>query len=185
MRYKYKAHFPVILIGLAGLFTHVCAECPNGWKENPTNKKCYGAFESGEETSWTLAESNCQKFGGDLTPLVDASEKNFVYEQIINRRSYDYYWIGLNDLVKPGSYEWVTTDGSDPPPVSWTFWSDGLDPVGGSEPSNNRDKRCTYALFSDHLPGDYGTQGKWVKGKCEQKFKYVCRMDQERIDYTF
>ena len=97
-----------------------------------TDQKCYGAFESGAETSWTAAESVCQTHGGDLTPLLDTHEKDFVYQQVINRRSYDYYWIGLNDLNAPGRYEWVTTDGTDQAPVSWTFWSDGLDPVGGS-----------------------------------------------------
>jgi len=45
------------------------------------------------------------------------------------------------------------------------------------EPSPNKDKRCTYALFSDHLPADYGREGKWVKGNCEQNFKYVCKVD--------
>ena len=66
--------------------------------------------------------------------------------------------------------------------------------MGGSEPSTNPDKRCTYALFSDHLPGkiessnlppkssgEYGRDGKWVKGKCDQKFKFVCRMDQSNF----
>ena len=85
----------------------------------------------------------------------------------------------LNDLKKTGDYHWITTDGSDEPKYDWTFWSDGLDPVGHKEPSTNADKRCTYALFSDHLPGDYGTQGKWVKGKCENEFKFVCSVDSD------
>ena len=163
----------VLLSLLLGL---IRAECPDNWKEY--KNKCYGAFETGQESSWTAAESVCQTYGGDLAPLLDTHEKDFVYQQVINRRSYDYYWIGLNDLTMPGRYEWVTTDGiTNQPAVSWTFWSDGLDPVGGAEPSTNPDKRCTYALFSDHLPGEYGRDGKWVKGKCNQKFKYVCRMD--------
>ena len=49
-----------------------------------------------------------------------------MYDIIINRRSYDYYWIGLNDLDNAGSYEWIQTDGGPTIPVSWTFWSDGL-----------------------------------------------------------
>ena len=74
-----------------------------------------------KESSWTAAESVCQTFGGDLTPLLDTHEKDFVYQQVINRRSYDYYWIGLNDLHQPGRYQWVTTDGSDEPKVCTIF----------------------------------------------------------------
>jgi len=82
--------------------------------------------------------------------MTDETEKDFVYS-IINRRSYDYYWLGLNDLKSAGAYEWITTDGSDPPPYNWAFWSDGLDPLGHPEPNTDKSKRCTYALFSVEL----------------------------------
>ena len=82
--------------------------------------------------------------------MTDETEKDFVYS-IINRRSYDYYWLGLNDLKSAGAYEWITTDGSDPPPYNWAFWSDGLDPLGHPEPNIDKSKRCTYALFSVEL----------------------------------
>jgi len=61
-------------------FPFIAAECPEGWSEYISNSKCYKAFESGKETSWTFAESNCQKFGADLTSLENEGEKNFVYE---------------------------------------------------------------------------------------------------------
>ena len=162
------------------LISFIFAECPEKWLEYGSNQKCYKAFESGAEAAWTSAESTCQTFGGDLVSFENEGEKNFVYEKVINRRSYDYYWTGLNDLHKAGSYEWIQTDGTNFIPVSWTFWSDGLDPVGHNEPSTNTDKRCTFALFSDHLPADYGHEGKWVKGKCEEAFKYVCKVDQSK-----
>jgi len=112
-------------------------------------------------------------------PRIPDRLKNGV--KVINRRSYDYYWIGLNNIENKNIYEWISTQGFGEISVDWTFWSDGLDPIGHLEPSPNPDFRCTYALFSDHLPGDYGTQGKWVKGKCEQKFKYVCKLDQNNF----
>ena len=64
-----------------------------------------------KEKSWNLAESVCQSNGGDLVSLLDESEKNFVYQKVINRRDYDYYWIGLNDLERGGVYKWVSTQG--------------------------------------------------------------------------
>ena len=60
----------------------VVSECPQGWSHYQTNSKCYKAFESGEETAWTLAESTCQKFGADLTSFENEGEKNFVYEKV-------------------------------------------------------------------------------------------------------
>ena len=76
------------------LISVIIAECP-----------CYKAFESRAEAAWTSAESYCQLFGGDLVSFENAGEKFFVYDKVINRRSYDYYWIGLNDLHKAGSCE--------------------------------------------------------------------------------
>ena len=47
--------------------------------------------------------------GGDLVSVSNDHEQEFIVS-ILNRRSYDYYWIGLNDLTKPGVYEWIKTD---------------------------------------------------------------------------
>ena len=44
----------------------------------------------------------------------------------------------------------------DQDPVSWTLWSTTLDPIGHTEPSTDTDKRCTFAFFSDYLPGNFG-----------------------------
>ena len=29
-------------------------------------------------------------------------------------------------------------------------------------------RRCTFSLFSNNLPLDYGHEGKWYKEKCEK-----------------
>ena len=47
--------------------------------------------------------------GGDLVSISNDYDQEFIVS-ILNRRSYDYYWIGLNDLTKPGVYEWIKTD---------------------------------------------------------------------------
>ena len=40
-------------------------------------------------------------------------------------------------------------------------------------PSDADGSRCTFMLFSDHLPGGetYGQEGKWVKGLCNKSGK--------------
>ena len=94
---------------------------------------------------------------------------------ILNRRWYDYYWIGLNDLARTGQYEWVSTDGSEVN-YDFQFWAPGM-------PSDADGSRCTFMLFSDKLPGGetYGREGKWVKGICNKSGKYVCRVKQDKF----
>ena len=95
---------------------------------------------------------------------------------ILNRRWYDYYWIGLNDLAQTGKYEWVITDGSSANYDNFQFWAPGM-------PSDSDGARCTFMLFSDHLPGGetYGREGKWVKGICNQAYKYICRVKESNF----
>ena len=81
--------------------------CPEGWLADPYNDRCYKEFSS--KMNWNGAESHCQSFGGDLVSISDEREQKYIVS-ILSRGSYDYYWIGLNDLVKSGSYEWIKTD---------------------------------------------------------------------------
>ena len=171
--------------------------CPDGWHGDVQTDWCYKPFESGFEKSWNAAESHCQSFGGDLT-AINSKRKGYKYiikvrgsaskfltykrEQemivsILNRRWYDYYWIGLNDLARTGQYEWVSTDGSDDDLVyDFEFWAPGM-------PSDADGSRCTFMLFSDNLPGGetYGREGKWVKGICNKAGKYICRVKQDKF----
>lgn len=142
----FKKHENMNLSRILLIVLNVASECPEGWNEYLTNQKCYKAFESGKEATWTLAESNCQRYGGDLVSFENEGEKNYVYEKVINRRDYDYYWIGLNNIADSKKYEWISTQGLGVPPVDWTFWSDGLDPVGHQEPSVGDDQYTTSVL---------------------------------------
>ena len=40
----------------------------------------------------------------------------------------------------------------------------------------NKDWRCVYALFSTFLPGDFGRDGKWVKGACSDENRFICEV---------
>ena len=104
------------------------AICPDGWHKDPATSWCYKAFESGFEKSWNAAESHCQSFGGDLTAIRNKGEQEMLVS-ILNRRWYDYYWIGLNDLAQTGKYEWVITDGSVADYDNFQFWAPGMPSV--------------------------------------------------------
>jgi len=44
----------------------------------------------------------------------------------------------------------------------------------------NEDWRCVYALFSVNVPGDFGRDGKWVKGRVENSLPYfACENDRK------
>ena len=85
-----------------GFLIYVRSECPEGWSKYLTNSKCYKAFESGKETSWTLAESVCQSNGADLVSFENEGEKNYVYEKDAVFRRYFLYG-ELHIILKPGN----------------------------------------------------------------------------------
>ena len=84
-----------------------------------------------------------------------------------------FYWIGLNDIQKSGSYEWVCSVDEEfcpKTPIKFFWWSTGMPEQA------NKDWRCVYALFSEYLPGDFGRDGKWVKGACSDQNRFICEV---------
>jgi len=51
---------------------------------------------------------------------------------------------------------------------------------GIDEDQFDTSRRCTYALFSNNLPGDFGQEGKWYKDKCNRENSFVCKMHHSR-----
>ena len=50
-------------------------------------------------------------------------------------------------------------------------------------PTDNNGARCTFMLFSDHLPGDEdnGQLGKWTKGICGTQYKFMCKTQAQNV----
>ena len=50
-------------------------------------------------------------------------------------------------------------------------------------PNDNNGARCTFMLFSDHLPGDddNGQLGRWTKGSCATRYKFVCQVEPSKF----
>jgi len=100
------------------------------------------------------------------------------YSVVLNWSNYRFYWIGLNDVKRSGTYEWVCSldefcaQKLDNP---FRWWAEGMPDQA------NPDWRCTYALFSVNLPGDFGRDGKWVKGECSDKNAYICQVRVVRV----
>ena len=81
----------------------------------------------------------------------------------------------MNDLEKTGSYSWIRTDNI-VTEYNFKFWSKGM-------PNDNNGARCTFMLFSDHLPGDddNGQLGRWTKGSCATRYKFVCQVEPSKF----
>ena len=124
--------------------------------------------------SWNAAESKCQSFGGDLVSFESSNELRFVYDHVVSWSNWRFYWIGLNDIKQPRNYYWVcTVDTQYCTQFGFEWWSAGMPDQA------NSDWRCAYALFSVNLPGDFGRDGKWVKGPCSDENQFICEVHPE------
>ena len=71
-----------------------------------------------------------------------------------------------------GRLEWVSTTSYEP---KYEYSNFGVD-----ADLSNPDHRCTFSLFSNNLPGDFGHEGKWYKEKCEKTkgLNFICKIDE-------
>ena len=158
---------------------YVKGECPDEWLLKSGSSFCYRAFEGREnEVSWTAAESICNSFGADLVSFESENEQNWVYNILTwnqSSSSWRYYWIGLNDLNNFYQLEWVSTTSYKPEYKYSNFGTDAN--------VQHDSQRCTFALFSNNLPGDYGHEGKWYKEKCEKTkgTNFICKLDESNF----
>ena len=164
---------------LLAITTAVWSDCPDDqWTRRPDTSWCYRVFER-VDVSWNTAQSECNKYGADLVSYADETEMTWVYNQMNwnqNSGSWRYYWNGLNDLHVPGDLRWVTSYPEDE--LSYKF-NNFNDKIADMDPS----RRCTYSLFSNNLPQDYGHEGKWYKEKCEKTkgFDFACKIDEKNV----
>ena len=93
------------------------------------------------------------------------NEMIWVYNNLLNwdtgSSSWRYYWNGLNDLHTAGQLEWVSSTTDDPIPYNYNNFGIDAD-------LHDKSRRCTFSLFSNNLPQDWGHEGKWYKEKCEK-----------------
>ena len=159
----------MIFLLLYFVYDFTWAECPEGWTRRTDTKWCYKPFED-KEVSWNQAQSQCVKYGADLVSYNNKGEMEWVYNILNwnqNSGSWRYYWNGLNDLDVRGNLEWVSTHSNSQ--FDYTFNNFGVD-----ADMHDASRRCTFSLFSNNLPQDYGHEGKWYKEKCEKtKFGFV------------
>ncbi|XP_029301044.1 C-type mannose receptor 2-like [Cottoperca gobio] len=140
------------LLSFAALLACAHCQCQPGWREY--ENKCY--LFSADKKSWTEANAFCSSQSGNLMSILDIHERLWMRTQI----GTEIYWIGLNDHVSEGVYEW--SDGSPFIPYL-SYWKTGQPDNWGDEPGED----CGQVLGAN--------DGQWNDENCNAKRKYICK----------
>ncbi|KAG7499177.1 macrophage mannose receptor 1-like [Solea senegalensis] len=138
------------LLSFAALLTCGWCQCLAGWRENVGN--CY--LFSNDEKSWLEANAYCLAQNSNLMSIQTIEERLWLRTQILSHT----YWIGLNDQVTEGVWQW--SDGS--PFIEYlSQWMHG-------QPDNWGDgEDCAQVNGNSH--------GQWMDENCADKKKYICK----------
>ena len=129
---------------------HKFDHCPPGFTLNPRLKSCYH-LSNGKGT-WDEAFKMCKVLGAYLVEVQSKEEDDFLRAVITDGTP---YWMGANDKVTEGAWEWKTSKKS----VAYTHWA-------LNEPNGNRKENCL----------TYWTDRMFHSAPCTWIHKYICEM---------
>ncbi|KAL0965895.1 hypothetical protein UPYG_G00287370 [Umbra pygmaea] len=139
-----------LLFTLCCLFISVFPQCEEGWRSY--DEVCY--YFSPNTKSWDDARTDCVGRGSHLMSILHIPERTWVRTQV----GTEIFWIGLNDIVAEGVWEW--TDGNPFLPYL-AYWRPG-------NPDNwQSNENCGQVVGGD--------SGKWNDENCATKRKYICK----------
>lgn len=132
----------------------------------PYGGLCYW-FVTFRERSYSDANYDCRGHGGTLVLVKSQAINDYLTDQLLIELSFaGKVWIGLNDRLSEGRFEWE--DGT---PVDYANWAPGHGPLGNS----------TYP--EDCVTLMPNQKGQWDDDVCEDaffglvhhRFPYVCQ----------
>ncbi|CAJ1072733.1 macrophage mannose receptor 1-like isoform X1 [Xyrichtys novacula] len=132
--------------------------CPSPWI--PYNGHCFHLNR--QPQTWSGAQKECRKEGGDLATINNVEDQSFVISQL-GYASTDELWIGLNDIRTEGLFDW-----SEYSTVTFTSWEYGKPTVSGD---------------SDDCVLIRGENGNWADRSCDEKHGFIC-MRQSDAEQT-
>lgn len=138
--------------------------CPKDWLQN--NSQCY--YFSVVKSSWKQSREDCKLNGSYLVNILDRQEQDF----ITGNRGRHLYWIGLTDIHKEGTWNWLD----------------------GSALQKDRFWRCDQP--DDKGEGDCATLGSapcdensilqnWRDENCSEDHRYICKKKAMEIKKEF
>nr|XP_046265197.1 macrophage mannose receptor 1-like [Scatophagus argus] len=132
--------------------------CSNPWI--PYNGHCFHLHRPLQ--TWSEAQKECRKEGGDLVSIRNVEDQSFVISQL-GYASTDELWIGLNDIMTEGLFDW-----SDHSTVTFTSWEYG-------KPTISTDAEDCVLIT--------GENGNWADRSCDEKHGFIC-MKQSTTERT-
>ncbi|XP_071402106.1 macrophage mannose receptor 1-like [Centroberyx affinis] len=124
--------------------------CSDPWI--PYNGHCF-RLQRPDQKTWTDAQTECRKEGGDLASIHNVEDQSFVISQLGYATS-DELWIGLNDRKTEGLFDW-----GDHSTVTFTSWEFG-------NPNVSTDQGDCVLIR--------GANGNWVDHECKEKHGFIC-----------
>ncbi|KAI8516822.1 hypothetical protein Bbelb_054030 [Branchiostoma belcheri] len=136
------------------------AYCPKGYSK--LRGTCYKAFSFSANFGDSVL--HCRLDGGTLAMPRDADTNNFLIylKNSVNKDS--YFWFGLHDQPREGSFEWI--DGSALVVESYTSWAPG-------EPNTQDEKEDCANYFNSNNEA----ANKWNDDNCNKPFPFICQVD--------
>uniref|UniRef100_A0AAZ3P0P1 Mannose receptor, C type 1b n=1 Tax=Oncorhynchus tshawytscha TaxID=74940 RepID=A0AAZ3P0P1_ONCTS len=119
--------------------------CSSPWI--PYAARCYLLQRT--KKTWTEAQTECRRDGGDLASIHNIEQHSFVMSQL-GYVAADELWIGMNDVKTPLLFEW-----SDQSAVTFTRWEEAM-PMEGN---------CVLVR---------GEQGRWATQVCNNQRGFIC-----------
>ena len=113
-------------------------------------------MDTGDRKTWNDAQKDCQTNDANLTSITSLNEQEFISSYILSLNdsaSTSSMWIGLNDVFKEGTYQWV-----DKATLSFSYWRPG-------QPNNARSQDC-----GTLVNGQF-----WDDDQCSKRHSYVCK----------
>ncbi|KFB35078.1 hypothetical protein ZHAS_00000969 [Anopheles sinensis] len=114
---------------------------------------------------WFGAVSYCHSSKMEMAEVLNEAEAELLRETIAEEDSdpdSEFYWIGANDLVRPGRYDWSLTTR----PVTYTNWASGEPNNARIEGDDGPMERCV-AIEKGTL--------EWNDFLCKQEKRFVCQ----------
>uniref|UniRef100_A0A3P9NX58 C-type lectin domain-containing protein n=1 Tax=Poecilia reticulata TaxID=8081 RepID=A0A3P9NX58_POERE len=153
-----------------------CSRCLPGWKEHAS--RCF--FLSDVDKEWENARIDCLHHKGDLAMVHNAEDQAFLtnltfqFKKANPDTNFHSAWIGLQDLVKEGSFFWVNGDKLK---LDVRFWRPG-------KPNNSVATRDTeqagldcVSILPPDAAGPEGWMNSWDDISCAGKRHYICETD--------
>uniref|UniRef100_A0A8C0H605 C-type lectin domain-containing protein n=1 Tax=Chelonoidis abingdonii TaxID=106734 RepID=A0A8C0H605_CHEAB len=138
-----------------GTVKHIDPGCQKGWERH--GFYCYLIGHT--FVTFSEAQKTCERSKGYLTTVGDRYEQAYL-TSLIGLRPEKYFWIGLSDVEKQGTFKW--TDGEE---VLFTHWNSAMP---GRKPG------CVAMRTGS-------AAGLWHVQDCEEKAKFLCKQPAEAM----